>query len=81
MAVEAVEHRHQVVLQVVAERVSRMVAAICTQSQAMPPTTTIASGRCVCEPIFMENAAGNNPKSAVMAGIITGRTRLAAPSM
>jgi hypothetical protein len=29
----------------------------------------------------MENAAGNNPKSAVMAGIITGRTRLAAPSM
>ena len=43
----------------------------------MPPTTTIASGFCVCEPIFVERAAGKRPKMAVMAVIITGRTRLA----
>ena len=45
----------------------------------MPPTTTIASGRCVCEPILVERAAGNRPKMAVRAVIITGRTRFSAP--
>lgn len=38
----------------------------------MPPTTTSASGRCTCDPIPLENAAGNRPTQATMQVIITG---------
>src|SRR5260370_349309 len=41
----------------------------------MPPTTTMASGRCVCAPIPPQTPAGNKPKSAVRARIHPGRDR------
>ena len=31
----------------------------------MPPTTTMAKGRCDCEPMRVERAAGNSPKIRV----------------
>ena len=44
----------------------------------MPPTTTMASGWAVWPPILVETAAGKRPRIAVIAVIITGRTRLQA---
>ena len=39
----------------------------------IPPTTTIASGRCVWAPIFVETAAGNSPKIAGSAAALAQR--------
>src|SRR6185436_17897017 len=39
----------------------------------MPPTTTIASGRCTWLPIAVENAAGSRPTQAATQVIRTGR--------
>ena len=35
---------------------------------AIPPTTTMARGRWVCEPIWVESAAGNKPKQGRQVG-------------
>jgi len=65
-SVKTVEHRHQI--------------AFKTRAEIMPPTTTIASGRWVCDPILVDMAAGKRPKIAVRAVIIIGRTRFSAPA-
>ncbi len=41
-------------------------------ASSMPPTTTSASGRCTCEPMPVEIAAGISPTQATMQVIITG---------
>jgi hypothetical protein len=45
-----------------------------TGAKSMPPTTTRASGRCTCEPMPVEKAAGINPTQATMQVMITGRS-------
>ena len=47
----------------------------------MPPTTTMANGWAVWPPILVDRAAGKRPRMAVIAVIITGRTRLREPWM
>src|SRR5581483_6402269 len=42
-------------------------------ASSMPPTITIASGRCTWLPIAVENAAGNSPTQAATQVIRTGR--------
>src|SRR5476649_248283 len=42
-------------------------------ASSMPPTTTMASGRCTWLPIAVEKAAGNRPTQAAMQVISTGR--------
>jgi len=42
---------------------------------SMPPTTTVASGRCTWLPIAVDMAAGNRPMQADMAVISIGRIR------
>jgi recombination protein RecA len=46
-----------------------------------PPMTTMASGRCVSEPISRLMAIGNKPKAASMAVISTVRKRCIAPCL
>ena len=41
-------------------------------ASSMPPTTTNASGRCTCEPMPVEKAAGSKPTQATMQVITTG---------
>ena len=45
-----------------------------------PPMTTIASGRCVCDPIPWESAAGISPSVATSVVMSTGRKRFSAAS-
>ena len=45
---------------------------------SMPPTTTMASGRCTWLPMAVENAAGNSPMAAENAVIKTARMRCVA---
>lgn len=47
----------------------------------IPPTTTIASGRCTSEPIPELNTIGRNPKAATSAVIKMGRSRALQDSM
>jgi hypothetical protein len=49
-----------------------------TGASSMPPTITVASGRCVSEPIPVESAAGNSPMHADMHIIKTGSMRTSA---
>ena len=42
-------------------------------ASVMPPTTTMASGFCTCEPMPVETAAGNRPMPAITQVISTGR--------
>jgi hypothetical protein len=39
----------------------------------LPPTTTVASGFCTCEPIPVDQAAGRRPTHATMHVMATGR--------
>ena len=41
-------------------------------ASSMPPTTTMASGRCTCDPMAVEKAAGNRPAQAATQVISTG---------
>ena len=41
----------------------------------MPPTTTVASGRCTSAPTAVASIIGTNPKAAVADVISTGRNR------
>ena len=47
---------------------------ISTGASSMPPTTTRASGRCTCEPMPVDSAAGISPTQATMQVIMTGRS-------
>jgi len=42
-------------------------------ARRLPPTTTIASGFCTCEPMPVDKAAGRRPTQATMQVIATGR--------
>ena len=44
-----------------------------------PPTTTVASGRCVSAPTPVDSSIGTRPRIATEAVISTGRSRSAAP--
>ena len=46
-----------------------------TGPTSMPPTTTVASGRCTWLPMPVETAAGNSPMHAHSAVISIGRIR------
>ena len=46
--------------------------------KSMPPTTTVASGRCTWLPIPVENAAGTKPIQADNAVMSMGRMRFSA---
>src|SRR5476649_1235290 len=49
------------------------VMRITIGASIIPPTTTMASGFCTCEPIPVESAAGSNPTPAMTQVINTGR--------
>lgn len=45
-----------------------------------PPITTIAKGFWISEPGPVANSSGTSPNAAMLAVIITGRSRRTAPS-
>src|SRR5690606_33687778 len=49
-------------------------------AEISPPTTTMASGRCISDPGPVAKSSGTSPKAAMLAVIITGRRRRLAPS-
>ena len=49
-------------------------------AEMIPPTMTIANGRCVSDPMPCDSAAGSKPRPAISAVIKIGRSRATAPS-